>query len=52
MGFVVAFYISVHIDNVGAIFLLENTSVSQQMNCIDMYHQFIHDYIEDETVKI
>ena len=50
MGYVVECPITVHIYNVGAIFLLEITSVSQQMNHIDMYHHFIHDYVEDITV--
>ena len=41
-----------HVDNFGAIFLLENTSVSQRKKHIDMRHYFICDYVEYRTVKI
>ena len=43
--------INVHIDNVGAIFLSENTSVSQQTKIIDVCQHSIWDYVEDGTVK-
>ena len=52
MGVVVEYPINVHVDNVGDILLLENTSVSQQTNRIDGHHYFIRDYVEDGTVKI
>ena len=41
-----------HIDNVGYIFLSEKPLVSQNTKHIDMRHTFIHDYIEDGTVKL
>ena len=41
-----------HVDNIGAIFLSENTSVSQQTKHIDLRHHFIWDYVEDGTVEI
>ena len=44
--------ITVHIDNVGSIFLSDNISVSQQMKQIDVRHRFIREYVEDGTVKI
>ena len=52
MVFVVKYPITVHIDNVEAIFLSENTLVSQWTNHIDTRHHFIRDYVEDGTVKI
>ena len=52
MGVVVEYPITVHVDNVGAIFLSNNISVSQQTKHIDVCHNFIHDYVEDGTVKI
>ena len=52
MRVVVEYPIIVHVDNVGAIFLSDNTSASQQMKHIDVRHHFIRDYVEDGTVKI
>ena len=52
MGVVVEYTITVHLDNIGAILLLENTSVSQRTKHIDVRHQFIPDYFEYGTVKI
>ena len=40
-----------NIDNFGAILLLENTSVSQQMKQIDMHHHFILNANEEIKVK-
>ena len=48
----VEFPITVHVDNVGVILLSENTLVSRRTKHIDVHHHFIHDYVEDETVKI
>ena len=52
MVVVVEYPITVHIDNVGYIFLSDNTFVSQRMNQIDVRRHFIRDYIEDRAVKI
>ena len=52
MGFFVEYSITVHVDNIGAIFLLENTSGSQWAKNIDMRHQFIRDCVEDGKLKI
>ena len=49
---VVEYPITVYVDNVGAIFLLENISVSQRMKHIYVLYQFICDYIEYRIVKI
>ena len=43
MGVVSRYTITVHLDNVGAISLLENPSVYQQINHIDVCHNFICD---------
>ena len=51
VGVVAEYPITVHVDKFGAIFLLENTLVSQKMKHIDVCHHFIHDYIEDRIVK-
>ena len=40
------------VNNVGAIFLSENTSVSQRTKHIDMCNHFICDYVEYGTVEI
>ena len=40
-----------HVENVGAILLSENTSVSQRTNHIDVHHNLICDYVEDRTAK-
>ena len=52
MGVVVEYLVNVHVDNIGAIFLLDNTSVSQRTKHIDVHHQFICDYGEDKAVGI
>ena len=51
MGIVVKYPITLHIDNIGDIFLLKNIWLSQQTKHIDMRRHFIHAYIE-RTVKI
>jgi hypothetical protein len=44
--------IIVRVDNVGAIFLGNNFSVSQRTKHIDMRTHFVREYIEDEILKI
>ena len=44
--------INVQLDNVGDIFLLENTLVSQQTKHIDVRHHFNYYYAKYKTVKI
>ena len=51
MGVVVEYPITVHVDNVGAILPSENISISKRMKHIDLRHHFIHDYVEEGTVK-
>ena len=52
MGVVVEYPITMYIDNVGAIFLLKDTSVSQITTHIDVRHHFIRDCVEEGTAKI
>ena len=41
-----------NVDNIEAIFLMDNTSVPQWKRHIDVFHHFIWDYVEDRIVKI
>ena len=40
-----------HVDNIGAIFILQNTEVYQWKNHIDVCHHFIWYYVDGGTVK-
>ena len=51
MGVVVKYPITVHVDNVGSIFLSDNKLVSQWTKDIDMRHPFIREFVEYGTVK-
>ena len=51
MGIFVEYPITVHIDDVGAILILENTLVSQQTKQINARHHFIYDYVKYLTVE-
>ena len=44
--------ITMKVDNVGSIFLLDTTLVFQRTNHIDVSHHFICDYVDDGTLKI
>ena len=52
MVVVVEYPITVQVDNVGAIFLSENTFLSQRKKHIYVHRHFIRNYFEDRTVKI
>ena len=52
MGVVVEYLITLHIDNVGSIFLSDQTSSYQGTKHIYIHHHFIWDYIEAGKVKI
>ena len=52
MGVVVKYPITVHSDNFVSILLSKNISVSQRTKHKYVCHHFIHDYVEDGTVKI
>ena len=51
-GIFVRYPITVHIGNFGAIFLSDSTYVCQQKKYIDVFYQFICDYVEYGTAKI
>ena len=51
-GVVVEYTTIVNVDNIGDIFLSDNTSESPRKKHIDVRHHFICDYIEDGTVNI
>ncbi len=42
----------VFVDDVSAIFLSENSLVSQRMKHIDVHYHFVHEYIEDRILKL
>ena len=52
MGIKVKLPITVRVDNVGAIFMAENISVSQRTKHIDIRTKFLTEYIEDGFIKI
>jgi len=52
MGIKVKLPITVRVDNVGAIFMAENISVSQRTKHIDIRTKFLTEYIDDGFIKI
>ena len=52
MGIPVKLPVICRVDNVGAIFMAENTSTSQRTKHIDLRHRFITEFIEDGFIKI
>jgi hypothetical protein len=46
------FPITVHVDNVGAIFLANNRTTSERTKHVDIRHHFVREFIEDGIVKI
>jgi hypothetical protein len=52
MGVKLAFPIIIKCDNVGAIYISNNYSVSQQTKHINTRQHFIREYIEDEIIKV
>ena len=48
----VEFPITVHCDNVGAIFLGYNQKNSQRTKHVDIRHHYVRQYVEDGIVKI
>ena len=51
IGVTVEYSITVHVANVGTIFLLENTLESQQKKHIDVCNHFIHGNAENRTAN-
>jgi hypothetical protein len=52
LGIPTMYPIDVMVDNVGAIFLATNRSVSQRTRHIDVRYHFVRNYIEDNIIKI
>mmetsp|Transcript_10573 Transcript_10573/g.23455 ORF Transcript_10573/g.23455 Transcript_10573/m.23455 type:complete len:134 (+) Transcript_10573:455-856(+) len=52
MGIKVKLPITVHVDNVGAIFLANNQTSGDRTKHIDTRYHFVREYIEDGTIKV
>ena len=52
LGIKVKTLITVHCDNVGAIFLSYNAKISQRTKHIDTKYRFVGEYVEQGIVKI
>ncbi len=52
MGIPVKLPIIVHVDNVGAIFMSENVSVSQRTKHVDVRYRFVQEFVVDGFIKV
>lgn len=52
LGIKIDFPITVHCDNVGAIFLANNAKNSQRTKHVDIRAHYVRQYVKDGTVKI
>lgn len=52
LGIVVNLPIIVNVDNIGAIYLANNSSTNQRTRHIDVRYHFVREYVEEGTVKI
>jgi len=52
LGFQVALPITVHVDNIGAIYLAHNARSTGRTKHIDIHHHYVREYIEDGVVMI
>ena len=52
MGINIVYPIEVKVDNVGAIYLSNNFSLSQRTKHIDIRRHFVREYVEDGILKI
>jgi len=52
MGMKVKLPIVVHVDNLGAIFMSENVSVSQRTKHVDIRYRFIQEFVLDGFIKV
>ena len=48
----VNYRIIVRVDNVGAMFLVNNPVLSQRTKHISVWHHFVREFIEDEILKV
>ena len=44
--------ITVYVDNIGTIFLVNNHTTCDQMKHMDIHYHFMHEKVEDGMVKI
>ena len=44
--------INVHVDNVGAVWLANNNSVSERTKHVDLWAHFVSDMIKDQVIGI
>jgi ribosomal protein L24 len=52
MELTIEYPVTVHVDNVGAIFLANNRTTSERTKHVDIRHHFVREHIEDGVVKI
>jgi hypothetical protein len=52
MGVKIDLPIIVHVDNVGAIFIGTNVTVSQRSKPIDTQYHFVKEYVQDGFIRI
>jgi len=52
IGIKVALPVIVHMDNVGAIFMAKNVSMSFRTKHVDVCYHFVREFIEDGFIKI
>ena len=48
----VQYPIIVHVDNVGAIFIVQNITTSSCTKHVDVHYKYVNEFVEDEVVKI
>ncbi len=44
--------IVVHVDNLGAVFMSENVSVSQRTKHVDIHYRFVQEFVLDRFIKV
>ena len=52
MGMNVKLPIAVRVDNLGAVFMSENVSVSQRTKHIDICYRFVQEFVLDRFIKV
>ena len=52
MGMKVKLPIIVHVDNLGAVFMSENVSVSQRTKHVDIRYRFVQEFVLDRFIKV
>ena len=52
LGVIVKYPIIVHVDNMGAIYLVYNEGASMRTKHINVKHHFVHEHVVDGIVKI